>query len=213
MQNEKENIIFDLDGTLIDSSERLYQLFQELVPESRFSKEEYWKLKRNKVNHKMILETYFPGKRVEDFNNKWMELIENDEYLNTDKIYPDTVGVLNGLSAVYNIVLLTARQLKNGLYNELERLGIEHYFDKIFVTEGRSTKEELLKKILDEGILKKNKGDIFVGDMGKDIQVGKHLEYRTVAITHGFMNREKLLEYNADILIDELSELVDVCRI
>ena len=35
------NIFFDLDGTLLDSKERLYYLFQHLVPECKFSFEEY----------------------------------------------------------------------------------------------------------------------------------------------------------------------------
>lgn len=209
MRDKKNNIIFDLDGTLIDSSERLYRLFQRLVPEAGFSKEEYWKLKRNRVNHKMILEKYFPEKNFEDFNDKWMELIEKDEYLNMDKNYPDTIDVLDSLSSAYNIVLLTARQLKNGLYSELERLEIRPYFDKIFVTENRNTKEELLEKVLVRGILKKNREDFFVGDMGKDIQTGNHLGYKTVAITHGFMNRENIYKYNPNIVIDDLSELIE----
>ena len=69
-------IIFDLDGTLIDSSERMYRLFQDLVPESTFSKEEYWKLKRNKINHKVLLQMYFPDMDFEEFNKKWLSLIE-----------------------------------------------------------------------------------------------------------------------------------------
>ena len=48
------NIVFDFDGTIIDASERLYRLFQDLVPRSALSKEAYWALKRNKINHNMI---------------------------------------------------------------------------------------------------------------------------------------------------------------
>lgn len=209
IQDESVNIIFDLDGTLIDSSERLYQLFQKLVPESEFSNEDYWNMKRNRINHKRILEIYFPLIKFENFNDKWMELIEKDEYLYLDKNYPDTIDVLDRLSSSYNIVLLTARQLKSGLYRELERLGIKSYFNKIFVTEGRNTKEELLAKILETGMLKKNREDLFVGDTGKDIIVGNHFGYRTVAITHGFMNRKNLQKYDPDVLINNLWELVE----
>ena len=51
--------IFDLDGTLIDSSERMYMLFCELVPECKLSKNEYWDYKRDKVNHKVLLERLY----------------------------------------------------------------------------------------------------------------------------------------------------------
>ena len=59
-----KKIIFDLDGTLINSYDRLYFLFKLLVPECTFSKEEYWNLKRNKMNHKDIIEKYFPSMNV-----------------------------------------------------------------------------------------------------------------------------------------------------
>ena len=52
-------IFLDLDGTLIDSKLRLYGLFQELVPESILTYEEYWNYKKDKINHKKILKKYF----------------------------------------------------------------------------------------------------------------------------------------------------------
>ena len=52
-------IFFDLDGTLINSKIRLYSLFQELVPVSNFSFDEYWDFKQNKINHATILRKKF----------------------------------------------------------------------------------------------------------------------------------------------------------
>ena len=66
------NIFFDLDGTLVDASERLYCLFCDLIPECTFTKEEYWDLKRNKINHQKILEKYFPQYNFSEFNFKWL---------------------------------------------------------------------------------------------------------------------------------------------
>ena len=43
-KNEIKLAIFDLDGTLIDSSERMYKLFCELIPQTNLTKEEYWNL-------------------------------------------------------------------------------------------------------------------------------------------------------------------------
>ena len=72
-------IFFDLDGTLVDASERLYRLFCDLIPECNFTKEEYWNLKRNKINHQMILEKYFPQYNFDEFNTKWLSLIEKEK--------------------------------------------------------------------------------------------------------------------------------------
>lgn len=197
------NIIFDLDGTLIDSSERMYCLFQELVPESEFTKEQYWDLKRDKINHRMILKRYFPEYQFDDFNKKWLNFIERDNYLEMDCNYPDTREVLQYLSHKGRIVLLTARQSKEGLYRELERLDLVSFFSHILVTEHKQSKIELIKAV-NLGI---EEDDYFISDMGNDILEGNTLGYKTVGISHGFMNKEKLMEYNPDYLIDELSEL------
>ena len=83
------NILFDLDGTLIDSSNRLYNLFSDLIKKSKFTKDEYWNFKRNKINHEMIIQKFFPEENFEEFNEKWLSLIETEKYLLTDKLYPD----------------------------------------------------------------------------------------------------------------------------
>lgn len=201
------NIIFDLDGTLIDSSERLYRLFQRLVPESGFTKEKYWELKRDKINHQMILEKYFPQYDFDAFNRKWLKMIELPEYLKMDIIYPDTVDVLKQLSANNHLVLLTARQSRIGLFDELKRLNLTDYFSVILVTEAKQSKSQLLCDILGKTIIR-TQDDLFVGDMGIDICVGKKIGFKTVAISHGFMCKEKLMEYKPDILIDSLCEML-----
>lgn len=194
--------IFDLDGTLIDASERLYRLFQYLVPESKLTKEEYWSLKRDKINHQMILERYFPKYLFDDFNSKWLSLIEQSEYLNLDCLYIDTIEVLEKLSSENELILLTARQSKENLYKELEKLGIKQYFSHILVTENKCTKEDLLKQISFDG------QDYFVSDMGKDIAIGNKVGLRTIAITHGFMCRKRLEEYKPNNIIKKLQDLL-----
>lgn len=204
------NIIFDLDGTLIDSSERMYRLFCDLIPECKLSKEEYWDYKRNKVNHKMLLSMKYPHTNFESFNRKWMHMIEGDTYIMMDKVYPDTIAVLEKLKSKYKMYLLTARQSKYALMKELEELGIKKYFVNIFTTEGHMTKTELLCNacLLDTKLA--DKDNYFVSDMGMDIQLGNKMGYKTVGISHGFMSAEKLKEYQPDYLIDELTDLIAI---
>ena len=201
------NYIFDLDGTIIDSSERLYRLFQRLVPESSFTKEQYWNLKRKKINHETILNSFFPEHNFSDFEIKWMKMIENPEYLEMDQNYPDTIDVLNELVKMHSLILLTARQSKNNLLAELQRLNIRDFFSLILVTESTSTKDELLC-YAEKEYFRKGDNDLFVSDMGKDIIVGKRHGYRTIAITHGFMNSKQLSLYEPDLIIDRLSQIL-----
>lgn len=201
------NIVFDLDGTLIDSSERMYRLFQYLIPESGLTKDEYWRLKRDKVDHRMIIKRYFSQYDFDEFNSYWLGFIESAEYLKMDEIYPDTVEILDELSKKYSLILLTARQSKKALAEELERLGIRRYFSRILVTEAQNSKEELIRNAFNSGVLEKMEYDFFIGDTGRDIQTGKALGYRTVAVTHGFMSEARLREYHPDYTIRELRDI------
>ncbi|MGN0014152.1 MAG: HAD family hydrolase [Candidatus Gastranaerophilaceae bacterium] len=194
-------IFFDLDGTILDASDRLYCLFCDLIPECKFSKDEYWQLKRNKVNHKMILEKYFPEYDFETFNTRWLELIETDKYLSLDKIYIGVYELLEKLQKNNEIYLLTARQSKEKLFEELERLNLEKYFNEILVTENKKTKKDLLE------MLNLNDNDIFITDMGKDVQTAQSAGIRSVAVTYGFMCREKIKEYEPTYIRDSIEEI------
>ena len=200
--------IFDLDGTLIDSSERMYRLFCELIPESTLTKEEYWSYKRDKVNHKKLIEMLYPHIPFDVFERKWMQLIEADTYLCMDQNYADTIEVLSLLyDRGHKLYLLTARQYKDGLLKELTRLGIIDFFDCIMTTEGKYTKEDILRKYSLNNKELLIADNIFISDMGKDIELGNKFGFYTIAITHGFMSEEKLMEYNPKRIIHELSEI------
>ena len=192
-------IFFDFDGTLLDSSERLYRLFCDLIPDCTFSKEQYWEMKRNKINHKMILEQFFPQYNYEEFEQKWMSLIEKEEYLNYNSLYKFSKDVLEKLYLDNELYLLTARQSKENLLKELKRFDIDKYFTEVLVTENKRTKLDMLNEI------RLSKDDILVGDTGKDIQAAEAAGIKSVAVTDGFMSEEKLKEYCPDYLINNLS--------
>lgn len=193
-------IYFDLDGTLLDASERLYRLFCDLVPECQFSKEEYWKFKRNKINHQMILDKYFQEYDFEKFNVMWLDLIEAKQYIVLDKLYDFSKSVLSNSGS--DNYLLTARQSKKNLMEELEKVEIRHFFKEIYVTENKVSKLDILNSL----DIKPN--DIFISDMGQDVKTGHLAMMKTVAVSWGFMSAEKLSEYQPDFLINRPQELI-----
>lgn len=197
-------IFFDLDGTLIDAGERMYSLFQTLVPQSKLSKTEYWDLKRHKINHRMILSQQFgyDESRICTFEQTWLDLIETDEYLDKDTVYPDVIGMLKQLKSKHTLYLVTARQSIENTKAELKKLGLFDLFDDIFITEHKTSKEELIKQHINPLM----PDDIMVGDTGKDIQTGRNLGIRTVAVSNGFLAPEVLQKYNPDNLFKNITE-------
>ena len=68
----------------------MYLLFQDMVPPSKLTFDEYWFLKRNKVRHEEILRNDFSYDelRIQKFVNEWLSKIELPQWLKMDKLYP-----------------------------------------------------------------------------------------------------------------------------
>ena len=197
------NIIFDLDGTLIDSQQRLYCLFQQLVPSSKLSYETYWALKQNKVSNETILanEFGFDASAIARFVSVWLERIESPELLALDKNFPGMHGALDRLSKQARLHVCTARQHRQLAVDQIDRLGLLPYFDSIMVTERSTRKEELIARMFGLG-----PRDWIIGDTGKDVQVGHALGIRTCAVLSGFLSEKSLKTYGPDLILPAASD-------
>lgn len=197
-------IFFDLDGTLFNSKTRLYKLFQELVPSSNLTFDDYWKLKMNKIGHKEILMTNFlyTENDILIFEEHWMKNIEHDDWLVLDEPFTGVKEYLEKLHKDHELYIVTARQFENKVISRMAELGWISFFKKILVTNQKKEKVELIK----EHVLVSEE-DWFVGDTGKDIQTGKQLGMKTAAVLSGFLSRARLEEYNPDVIVNGVLEL------
>ena len=192
------NLIFDLDGTLIDSRQRLYCLFQQLVPSSKLTFQSYWAFKQNKVSNETILanEFGFDAPAIARFVSVWLERIESPELLALDKNFPGMHEALNRLSKQARLHVCTARQHRQQAVDQIDRLGLLPYFESIMVTERTTRKEELIGCVSGLG-----PRDWIIGDTGKDVLVGQALGIRTCAVLSGFLSEKSLLPYGPDLIL------------
>lgn len=200
------NIIFDLDGTLIDSKSRLYHLFQYLVPESKLSYEDYWELKQNKISNETILVNKFGFDEVatQYFVANWMECIEAAEFLAFDKNLPGVKETLDRLSKQAELHVCTARQFRQSTIDQLERLGLLSYFNTIMVTEQRKSKKDLIFDYV-SGL---SSNDWMIGDTGKDIQVGHAIGIKTCGVLSGFLSEKSLKLYKPYLILPSVADFM-----
>ena len=198
-------IIFDLDGTLICSKKRLYELFCNLTQSRDLSFSDYWNLKYIGNSNQDILRERFDYTKAEisNFVNGWMKKIESDYYLEMDTLIDGTIEFLERIIQNNSLYICTARQSTCQVAKQLESLSISKYFENIFVTEQKNSKAELLKN----SGLKFTKHDWIIGDTGHDIITGKEIGINTCAVLSGFMSLDALIGYSPDIIVANIAKI------
>ncbi|HKZ46324.1 MAG TPA: HAD-IA family hydrolase, partial [Thermodesulfobacteriota bacterium] len=56
------------------------------------------------------------------------------------------------------------------------------------------------------------KETVFIGDSMIDIEAGKKAEVITIGAAYGFRGRQELKAAGADVIIEDIKELISLCR-
>lgn len=202
-------IIFDLDGTLICCKKRIYDLFMDLSKNTTLDYDKYWALKFQGLSNELILKNQlmYSDERCEDFVFQWMEAIESEEYLSRDSVFDGVFDTLDFLkNSGCDLYICTARQSRESTINQLKRLKIYNYFEEILVTAQKEDKKTTLI-CSDIGW---SDSDWILGDTGHDIRAGQVIGLNTCAVLTGIMTRERLIPYEPDFIIKDVSEFRSV---
>ena len=132
-----------------------------------------------------------------------MDSIEQDNWLSLDKPFDGVTSYLLNLKNKHRLFIVTARQLEQKVLKQIESFGWSNIFSEVFVTGQKVEKFDLINNSI-----KLSVDDWFIGDTGKDIQVGKLLGIRTAAVLSGFLGEPTLLEYKPDLVIQNVTDLI-----
>ncbi len=186
-------IMFDMDGTLINSSHSIVNTINYVRENLGFEE-----LEKNhileKVNDPNInAAQYFYG--THDFTIQQKELFENHynaTCLDNLELYEGIKKLIDDLSSDFTLSVATnanstfARKM-------LEHLEIEHYFKSILGyndVQKPKPHPEMVYKILDTHNIKKEKAQL-IGDSHKDIIAASKAGVDSVLVNWGFSNHEK----------------------
>lgn len=204
-----EAVLFDIDGTLLDTTEFIFQAFEHAlhthgvhVKDRRFL--------RGYIGT-FIIEIYkaiAPG--VDPY--KLLDTHSSFQARNTHlvKPYRNTVATLKKLKKHgFKVAALTNR-MRTGK-KSIEAGGIADYVDLV-VTPDDGTKPKphpdlILKALKHFGIT--TSAAIMVGDSHNDILAGKHARTKTIGATYGFLGK-KIANYNPDFLIHDIADILPI---
>lgn len=199
------NLFFDFDGTIIDVSDRLYFLYRDLMikyHQKPLPKKAYFNLKRNNISEERIIQKVTKKQTIVKSILRERQLkIEDKQYLGYDRLIPGAEKVLAKLSPNFDLFLITNRKNKQNFFQEVRRLRVEKYFQKLIASDNKF-----------ESIFKESpaRNDIIIGDTEDDIQTGKKLGLTTIAVLSGMRSKKTLIQPKPDYIIDDIKQIFEV---
>jgi phosphoglycolate phosphatase-like HAD superfamily hydrolase len=174
---------FDLDGTLITARQRQMTLLQAIARrfDVKLDSRAIWHQKREGLSTQKALEDAGLSRaKATKIAYAWLQNIEAPFWLSLDTLFPDTVDVLESFrGSGGKLILLTARQNRLLLLQQLLRLGIGKCFDDIECVSPFAAVDEKA------GVLFSQDVDCFVGDSETDFRAAKMARVPFYAVSTG----------------------------
>lgn len=189
-------LIFDLDGTLINSKKRHSLLMRRILESNGIIvptdfEDSYMDFKDSGNNNKKYLTTILnlPLDLASKICTEWVNEIESDEMIKYDTLYEDTIEVLEKLNKNNTIIYLSSRSKEDTLIKSLKDLKIYDYANEIYVTDpkdGSNGKSEIIKKLKE----KEKDNIIIIGDTEVDYDAARNANIKSYILNRGFRNKE-----------------------
>jgi len=206
-------IYFDLDGPILDVSDKFYKIYTDLTSEfghPRLSKEVYWQLKKEHTPSPDIIQRTCSAEVVELYIKKRLEVIENFSYLKYDKVIPGAYQVLDRLSKKHTMILVTLRNRSETLSRELEYFDLKKYFRKVLSQDKNPGDWQTKVRLIQGCEFLHIRDAMMVGDTQSDIKAGRNLGIKTCAVLSGIRTEELIKKAEPDFLIADINSLEKV---
>jgi len=204
-----KNILFDLDGTLLDTNELIIQSFQHTYQRhlnKHVGKEEI--IKSFGEILKITLDREFG-----DDSEEAIKTYRNFQIKNFKNLINIREGVAEGVKELYRqgykLGIVTSR-LNNSAINALNHFGLMDYFESIIGADDTDihkpdpTPAFMALKELDG----KPEETLMIGDSAYDVLCGKNAGITSVVVGWTALPMEMILKYEPDYVVESMEELM-----
>lgn len=203
-----EAVLFDLDGTLVDSLPLIFRTYRQVFDEMGLSWHENGVAKMIGLPLKDIGK-HFSGKEVSRFEELYQFYYHRDHDLFT-RLYPGTLAMLSSLEKRKIKLGIVTSKGKSGTVRTAAFTGLDRFMDVIIsahdVLKHKPDPEPLQSaaELLGVHISR----TIYIGDSSFDILTGRNAGARTLGVTWGLASREELESLHPDGMLDRWDELL-----
>lgn len=205
-------VLFDLDGTITDSSEGIVNSIKYALSQLGFPDEPTEKIKQ--FIGPPLQQTFKINYGIEDYQNAVK--IYREYYavkgIYENRLYEGIVDVLEQLKNNGYIIGLATGKPTYYSHIILKHFKIDHYFDAVVGSNmdgTRGEKPEIIRDVLEELKFDNTKHSVvMIGDRKHDVHGAQHHQIKCIGVTYGYAEGDELLEAGAAHIVKHPSELI-----
>jgi len=206
-------VIFDLDGTLLDTNELIFKsfeyVFKKYMPEKQLSQEELISFLGPTLHDSF--RRYFDEEQIDELVDYYREF-NHKHHIDYVYVYPTVKETLEYLKKNgYPLAIVTTKIYKVANIG-LELFDIMKYFDLVIGMDGVTNVKpdpEGIQKTLD--FFNKKQG-VMIGDSSSDIKAGKNAGIYTIAVSWSKKPVETLTVLNPNYVVDQMDEIIPLIK-
>ena len=212
-------VIFDLDGTLINSIGGLSAACNAALETNGFpthSDADYCQMVGNgigKLVERAMPEHMRTEENIHNIKNEFLQFYTNNISLNTSP-YSGVTQLLSDLERLGVILAVASNKFHSGTVELVKTFfGDNHFIAVSGNIEGTPLKPhpQIVEDIITKsGVLKSEV--LYVGDSDVDIETARNAGVTSVGVSWGLRGREELIAAKADVIIDYAHQLLDYVK-
>lgn len=216
-KDEKPVILFDADGTLLDTTQLIVNSFRHVIDEHTLNEKTAKKYSDAELKKYMgpalevSMAELFPNGNVEQLVNEYRNYNRkhHDEWI---QVMPQTVEMLQTLKERGYILGVVSNKIESVVHHGLEICGIKDYFDTIIcheqVEKPKPDPQGLLKAC--ESVCRTHDDLIYVGDSEVDVATARRISAFSVGVIFDEDRATQMKEANPCAMITSWNQFIDL---
>jgi pyrophosphatase PpaX len=209
MEKKLRAVVFDLDGTLLNSIPLIRRTFEQVFAEFGIPWGDGAVMKTVGLPLRQAAEIYARG-RDEQFLEAYATFYHDHQPEMLD-LFPGTLDAVRVLhDSGYRLGLATSKRREPAV-DGLILTGLDRYFTHVVAMDDTKRPKpypDCLLRCLDL-LAEDASRAIYVGDSIYDVQTGKNAGTATAGVTWGIASREELGHYRPDVIVDNWMQLLE----
>lgn len=212
---KKPVVLFDLDGTLIDSQKLVFEtfrrVFKEFKPEYKLTDEELYSFFGPTLE--VTFSKYFPEDQVEKIIDRY-QIINKELHKELLEEIPHAHEMLKGLKKMNLSCAVVSNKRIEVVKKGLHQMKLDSYFDVVLGKENLPEPKPSASGLIEAcNLLHVGHDDcIYVGDNVADVQAAKNMAAYSVGFSVDDKQRKALEEAKPCVVIEDLMQMVKLCK-